>query len=535
MKSLRYKSFIGIVALTAMVGCGSGTTSSDTSSATTTVSVSTLADLPSATGAVTSGATTSVNKGVAKLGASDTSMPFGSITSTDFDSTMSLAACEMFNLSKTAINEAAQGDLIQCYVTSTFDAFASTNGIDLFDEQFHIFALNFDGADSNGSGENDGGPDKIKVKAKKDANGNIVYFEMFACKDNAQEMYLLQTISGTDFSMTTVFLGSEGTNTYSDKATVTGTLNSSGDFVDMVSALSTPKVIHMQHVFGNTANGDDFWGDLTFNQSASGATLTGTMSGSNTFNSETCTFTDNVAGSVSLVEGNASGTTDYQIGLLGLGDGAVKASFTGGCGSSDTWEETETEAWTAADGMALSNAAASDYYEDVAAVTLTAKEEPTIALTADQTWAACGTATAEATVVFAELEAAAATGASPLASCSNLELNHDHIDCWHIMGANYEEVAVESCRENMQTGTYVVTETTCIENVAAGDTWTVASGDDNVCVGTKDSLTLTWPSGGDDAFTMSAGGGGTFVESTNAVEFALGGEGPCDVTLALQE
>lgn len=406
-------------------GCGgsSGTSSSDSSS----TSISTVADLPESTGAVEDGGSSSSSL-VKGLGTSSVGMPLGSITASDFSSSSSLAACEMFNMTKTAINEAGMGDLIQCYVTTTFDSFADTNGIDIYDGAYHVFALDFTGSSFEEEEEGNSGPDLVKFKITRDSDNGITGFEMFACTGGSQEMYLNQTIDGSDFSMTVVNTGTFGDMTFSDAATVTGTLDSSGTFVDEVDGVATPKVIHMQHSGESSTFGFDFWGDLTFTQNSDSATLTGTMSGSNTFNSTSCTFTDDVAGSVDLIDGNETGTTNYQVGLLEVGDGAVKGEISGSCGA-DTWSDTFTDAWDGATALSLPDPTASSHYSTVNDTTLTTLTEPTISF-GDNTYD-CGD-TPEATIVFSDLGTDVAT------SCSRFELNHNHIDCWHIAGDGAE-------------------------------------------------------------------------------------------------
>lgn len=403
-----------------MVGCGSSSGTSDSSSS----GISTVADLPASTGEVSDGSSSSSSL-VKYLGSSEVGMPLGSITSSDFSSQNSLAACEMFNMTKTAINEAGMGDLIQCYVTTTFDTFADTNGIDIYDGNYHVFALDFSGSSfEEEQGGESAGPDLVKFKITRDGNNAITGFEMFACTSGSQEMYINQTISGNDFSMTVVNQGGFGDMTFSDAATVSGTLNSSGNFVDEVDGVATPKVIHMQHKGASPSQGFDFWGDLTFTQYADSATLTGTMSGSNTYQSTTCTFTSDVSGSVDLIDGNTSGTDNYQIGLLEVGDGAVKGEDSGSCGS-DTWSNSFTDAWSGATALSLSDPTESSHYSTVDSVTLSTATEPSVSF-GDNTYD-CGDSP-EATVVFANL------GVDVSNSCSKYELGHEHIDCWHIMG-----------------------------------------------------------------------------------------------------
>lgn len=396
----------------------------------TSVSLNTVSDLPQSTSAVEDG---SNNAALVKaLGSSSDGMPLGSITEDDFDSDNSLAACEMFNMTKSAINEAAMGDLIFCYVSNTFDSFANQQDIDIYDGDYHVFSLDFTGSsfeeEDEEEGEGGGGPDVVKFRVIRNSDQVVTRFEMFACTGGEQEMYLNQVINGTDFSSRVVNIGSHGGMTYSDAATITGTLNAEGDFVDEVDGEATPKVIHMQHQGSFEEMASSFWGDITFSQSSDSATLTGTMSGSNTFEGSTCDFSNVIFGSMGLLDGNEEDTDNYNIGLLELGDGIVKGQVAGSCsgdGMEGEWDETFTEAWLGSSANALDDASDSDYYDDVADATLSAMSEPSIIFSGDEAYD-CND-TPEMTIYFGQLDV------DVVASCSNLELNHEYIDCWHII------------------------------------------------------------------------------------------------------
>lgn len=392
--------------------------------------ITTLAGLPEATGEVSSGSSSSLFK--VKNTLSATGFPLGSVTEADFGETSSLAACEMFNMTKTSINEAAQGDLIQCYVTSTFEA-ATPDTIDIYDGEYHHFDLVFP------EGEDDGGPDHVKFKIGKDADGNINLFEMFSCQGGSQDMYLIQEIDGTDFSMTFKMSGSEGAHSFADTATVTGTLNADGEFVDEVDGVASPKEIHMQHS-GSSTSGDDFWGDMTFYQYSDHGTLTGTMGGTHIWTdpisgvSSSCSSSILTSSYVVLNDGNPEGEP-YEIGLLEMGDGAASVSDTGSCDDGGSWEHSVIEAWSEAGaiGQALSDPTSSAYYAEVSDAVLTAASEPTISF-GDDTYD-CGTA-AEATINFGEL---ASAGSNPMESCARLEMSHNHINCWQLIGEQQQE------------------------------------------------------------------------------------------------
>ena len=418
---------VALLMIAGVAACGGGSTST-TSSGGTTVGITTIDGLPDSTAAVLAGATANAslsNAEVIKLGSSAVGLPLGSITADDFSQSSSHAACQMFNMTKTAINEAAQGDLIQCYVTSTFVQIGENSGIDIYDGEYHVFSLTGEAENPEGEG---GTPDLVKFRVVKNDDGNISRFEMFACRQNQegeleQDMYLNQEIDGSDFSMTFVMSMSSGPMSFSDMAEVTGTLDADGNFVDSVDGVATPKVIHMQHQFANTAYSDNFWGDMVFNQYSDRATLTGNMNGSNSYNEQSCEFNDLVYGSVSLIDGNAEGA-DYQIGLLEMGDGAVKAEVSGGCGV-DEWNDSFIEAWLGSTAEPLADPLESDHYDEVVDVVLSAASAPTISFTGDRAYDCSDTPDAE--VDFSQLDV------RPEVACSRLELNHEHIQCYNII------------------------------------------------------------------------------------------------------
>ncbi|HBF13996.1 MAG TPA: hypothetical protein DDW49_11520 [Deltaproteobacteria bacterium] len=429
MKRLFYFIFMGLMALN--TACSSSGTSSSSDDSDDSSGVALVSELPSATSPVTDGADASMSALMVKaLGDSTTGMPLGTIDSDDFDSDSSQAACEAFNMSKTAISEAARGDLILCYITTTFDAFANTEGIDIYDGEYHVFDLDFAGS-SFDEGEDAGGPSKIKFKVVKDSSGAVTNFEMFACGDsgdeNEQSMYISQTISGTTFAMEALNIGSQGSQTYRDSIEVSGTLVD-GEFVDELNGVATPKVIHMQHVFADEENGSDFYGDITFNQSSDSATITGFMSGAGSHDGESCSFTNNLYATLGLNDTNSG--DDYSIGLLEVGDGAAKNGYVSQCGEGDENTGTALEAW---DGTTATEVdpTESDYYTEANAATLGEDaEEPTIAFAGDQT-VDCENEEVEATVVFADIEEG---GIDIAGTCSNLELGHNHIECYQITG-----------------------------------------------------------------------------------------------------
>ncbi len=364
-------------------------------------------------------------------------MPLGTLTSSDFDEGSSVAACEMYNMTKHAISSSVQGDLIQCYVANMVAPAVEHDLLDsdLYDGEYHVLSLDFTGALSEGEGEGGGGPDKIKMKVEKDADGNITSFEMFACQDGTQNMYLLQTIDGTDFNMvvkesSTRAFGEGVNRTHQQHVIVEGTLNEDGQFVDSADGEATPKRIYMR--FNNSTDDDseDFYGSFDFHQYSDHATLDGTMSGSHMFGDTETTFTNVLFSSMQLLDGNTDGE-DYDIGLLALGDGAATQRHFGTFGGVSYGDSTpQIEAWLGDTIAALEDPVDSAFYTDVSSITLEAQEAAVFEFeTAEQM--DC-TAAAEASIALADVNEAAGVD-NVFAACSTLEMNHSHIDCYQLI------------------------------------------------------------------------------------------------------
>lgn len=444
-------SVLGL-AILAVVGCGgssSGTSSSSGgSSSGGSPQLATVDDLPTATGPVESSSSSSLS-----LASSDaaflatTGMPLRDTSGDDFDSTTSLAACEMFNMTKASIQNAARGDLSLCYVKNMFPIFLSVSDteIDIYDGEYHVIAFDDSGLDV-GDDENEmDAPDHVKFKIVKNSSGLITGFEMFSCKDGAQVEYINQTISGTDFSMTSkgTHSGNDGSSEY--ETVVSATLNSENRFIDT-------KEIVMKFVanFGV----DEQWGIMRFNQMSDSATLTGYMNGTFSQGENSHEFTNQVVGSVQLIDPNQEGD-EYDIGILALGDGAIGFAMNG-----DDWSHEDSEAWLGDTRVVTES---SDFLDDVQAATLPEETMPTLSFAGAQAYD-CGD-DAETTIVFADLlndEGSASenseqgsTGSDSddaeltdaeieehqegFQACSNLQMPYDWINCWENSGEGQQE------------------------------------------------------------------------------------------------
>jgi hypothetical protein len=410
---------IAAMALVAM-GCG-GTASEATGS----VTVSTIEALPKATDRVEVTSSTNISKSLLK--AASTGLPLGTTTSSSFDSSSSIASCEMFNMTKSAVQSAAQGDLILCYIQGLFKAavaagITDTNGsaIDIYDGNTHTFTLDLTGVSTGEDDDDGGGPDHVK-----NSGGAITDFKMWACESSSQNEYISQTIADSTFTMKSIskHRGSDGKNTINETAQidVSGTLNSSGKFTGTKNITLTIDA------------GSSWWGIMTFGQQASSATMTAYQSGtfSDPQSSATITSTNSIYGTVQLLDGNATDADPYKIALLALGDGAVKGEWTGTRGS-EIWNDTFVQSWN---GDTATSVSSNDYTEAATAATLTTKTEPTVAFSGDEAYDCSGTA--EATISFATLSASGSLSKASVdlaGQCGHLQLSHSWLDCWTNVG-----------------------------------------------------------------------------------------------------
>lgn len=455
MKS-RYNVILFFLALGLIINCGGASTGTSASGGTTTddsAQLTSVDDLPEATGPVVESTSSSLSlaSGDAAYLAT-TGMPLRNTDGDDFDSSSSLAACEMFNMTKAAIQNAAQGDLILCYVKNTFPVYLAQaeSEIDIADGEYHVFDLDFTGLDfeepegdqppaleeGEPQGEEDPsemeGPDHVKFKIVKNDDGFITGFEMFACENGEQVEYLNQSIDGADFSMTSKGTHSQGEDSSDYETTVSATLDSNNQFVDS-------KEIIMKFV--GSFQGSEQWGLMRFNQMPDSATLTGYMNGSFSDGEQSHGFTNQVVGSVQLLDPNVDGE-DYDIGVLALGDGAVKFMMHG---DDDEWHDEGAEAWLG-DTIAVTDT--SDFLDDVESADLPEETQPTLSFATGQSYG-CDE-TAETTIVFADLfnsapSASESAGDTEEAeefeehqqgfqACMNLELQHNWINCWERSG-----------------------------------------------------------------------------------------------------
>lgn len=437
------------------ISCG-GSSSSDDGDADANPAFTSLSDLPSSlTRVVSEDTAASISRSGIKLNrAATTGLPLGTTTSANFDADSSMAACETFNQVKSAIGQAAQGDNILCYIQAMNTAIAATgsdawDGIDIYDGSYHVFNMNSDGL---GYEEGQGPPDKVKMKITKDTNGYITDFEMYSCKDDVQDMYIHQSI-GSDgtFTMDNYMNYDGGTSTGSNVTHVAGTVDSSGLFVGS-------KTIDVEYINSWTGEGDETGESesmMTFVQSEDSGTMSGFMNGTG----GTCTFVNQAYGYFQMIDANALDTTDYDIGLLALGDGATKYALSSTCeGQPETWTSTGIDSW---DGDSKGSVEDNDYTTAATAATAPDVEDVVAHTFGGNTWNC--TDTAEGDIVMGELFT---EGNTPEDQCE--QLDWEWINCWEIIESG-EGGGVETPAE-------------CVDTCGDWDGTTPAEGDCLTCI-----------------------------------------------------
>ena len=308
---------------------------SETISATTaTPAVSTIASLPKATGAVSGTSAASLNSPFAaatgiKLKDADDSSNWGV--------GKSRAMCELSFMTREILREASSPDRTLCYVGQMQSLGKFGSAVD--DGSYKYFAITFDGSPSM----------KVKFKIVKDATGAITNYEMFTCNTSnsgstyVQKEYTSETLTSTTASIVAKGIGSENTATYGSSTSVTGALDSSGNW--------TSKLIESGRNFTN--GGDSFNQKLTITQSSNYMTLNGDNRFSGTGFSA---FTMKLYGKVQILNSSSLQT-------LAFGDGSAKADMTYGGVSAGTG----TTHWL---GDTRAVTTSSDYAADVASASI---------------------------------------------------------------------------------------------------------------------------------------------------------------------
>ena len=426
-------------------GSSSGTSGTTTTNSGTTVSstpsFTTIDQLPNALGKVDSSTSASLNSLTAGYLFATTGMSLGQTTSSDFNSNSSLAACMAVNMTKESIRAAGNGTTVQCYIQKTFEAIDENqidglSDIDIYDGEPHIFALNFPEVEGC---EDCGGPEKIRMVIEKNSDGVITSFLMQACQDGAQNQFVQQTINPSTgaFEMLSKDAFDDRYGSGSVETTVDGFVNGSGNF-EGTKTITQLQDTNWKDDDGNIGGTNE--GSITLVQTATGGTLSGFMTGSDTFQNVTFTYTDSIFSVFEFIDGNTGST--FSPANLAIGDGATQVVLSGSstdCNSEDedfcNWNDSFTESW---DGDTTLLVESNDFTDNASAGTVPTSTSVTIGDYSGNQVFDCNSEV-EGTVNFTELIqlSGAADQDEFFNGCE--QLNHEWINCWHIAGDGASE------------------------------------------------------------------------------------------------
>ncbi len=385
------------------------------------VAATNIADLPRATAPVVSDVAPALVVGDPASAVATTGIRLGDVDSNTFDQNSSLAACQTTNLVKEAVNSAAQADLILCYVQNVFES-VDDGTIDIYDGSHHVFALDFGPPPPGGDPEEFGGPSSVKMKLVRDEDDTIVEFEMFMCGDSGQAEetqteYVRQVIDGADFSMVSKGFHADPEGQSAHEVHVTGDLNDA-------AAFSGTKTVEMAYT--GTHGNDNHSGEAVFVQGADFFSVDTYSSGTYEHDGGQGTHSDQVNATGELLDSNTPGQP-YDIGDLALGHGAAKARFTGTWQQDqfeDEWDHTEVEGWNG-DTRQVDPVVSADFVDNVTGAQLVpVAPSVTVEFSPEESYG-CD----EPVEMVVPVDQVALDQA-----CSGLDLGHDWINCWDIIG-----------------------------------------------------------------------------------------------------
>jgi hypothetical protein len=378
------------------------------------VPISSIEELPRATAPVGGGVSLGslVAGSALTTGGAETGISLATLGADSFSSNSSMAACEVSNMTLHALNEAAQGDVILCYIQSIF-ASESAPSVDIYDGAYHTFDLHFTGEPPLGEGEH-GGPSRVRMRLVRDGD-TITDFELAACRatDNGtvQDEYVKQSISGPDFTM--LSKGREGGDAGRGReVTVRGSFGDDGGFVGR-------KRVSVAHK--SVFEGGSGYGAMGFVQGADEFAIDGYDSGGLAGDLGSVSFTRQIHAEAELLDFNVP-DTGYSLSRLAVGHGAAKARSAGSNAFGD-WVFEDTQGWNG-DTTEVDPFAAASFLETVLGAQLTPVGEPVdVVFGEDEAWD-CG---GEADAVL-EIDRVAIEGA-----CSDLRLSWAWVNCWEVV------------------------------------------------------------------------------------------------------
>ena len=276
MNKIKSKSsvFLG-VSITGLLasGCFSSGGGSSSTSAT---GISTLDALPAATGPVVGGGGSGLVKHFSNL-SSTTGTKLSDMGKLDENgnpivSFGSRAFCENSNLIKQVIKEASGPDKILCYISAMKATGIIPSSENVYDGNWHHWALSGMGADGDGAPE-EGAP-LVKFRITKDSSGKISDFKMYSCFGESggtpvQSEYISQSFSGSSAVVTSKYVGSESSINFGAEVTASGEVNSSGEWV-------SKNLVAKNYHFGDGSNFSMF---MDMNQYPDYITLSGYQKG----------------------------------------------------------------------------------------------------------------------------------------------------------------------------------------------------------------------------------------------------------------
>jgi len=324
-----------------------------------------------------------------------------SIGSSAFDVNSSIAMCRTANAVKQAINDAALGDILLCFVqTMASSGLFGLSDAQFYDGVFHTFAL------TSAAGL----IDHFRVKVLRNTLGQITDFTMQTCANGTLTGFLSQTIQSNTMTM-----HSEGSVAAEN---IAGTYQ-----IDVRGELNTNRLYTSKTVLtGSVLNffGNTYRGEQVFVQGANTYTLSGYEAGAYTFNGFSGNFENQLYASGQLIDGNVSpSASTYDIGLLALGDGAATTILSN---TFDTEQFTfnDVQSWN---GDTTAIVASNEHTSAAQSGTPPNISIPNIQFTGDEVYDCSAIPEATLTLDVTAIENA----------CAHLTLGHQWIDCWNII------------------------------------------------------------------------------------------------------
>lgn len=351
-----------------------------------------LATLPTTTGAVSSGSSSltlsrdsaRISSGVLEPFAASTGLKLTAVSTTSF-SGKSRGLCETSRLIRDTFRDGARPDKILCYVGVLDKKGLWGSGVNVYDGANHAFSLTNNGTEQL----------RFKLNIQK-TNGVITSFKGFTCETQSgsmtQDEYIGMSIANGVANITAVDTYAASGNSNVTRATTTGNYGSSG---------WTSKSLTVQNVgsftYGGTTNSQT--SSATINQGSSSITLSAWMKG----NYGTQPYETDVYG---VIQGlNMSKLTTFAI-----GDGSVLMT---GSYNNSNFASSQGASWLGDTLAAVTPASSGANYSLAAAGSIPTSSTITsssIGLSAanGETWDCSGTTTVDMSSLFV-----GATGSSP--------------------------------------------------------------------------------------------------------------------------